>query len=208
MFLYKMPKSEIAKFMGEIVKGVFHFAIDDGINYRRDCYAIVQKDKTVLIDPLPIGDKLNKFPPVKAIFLTASCHQRFAWKYRHLLKVPVYVPKGGDFKEKPDHWLKDNQKLPGGIIAIHAPGPTDAHYAFYSKGGGGVIFCADLLTNIDNDLEFVESEYQDEPAETRESVRHLLDFNFKTLCFNHGNPITHGAKKAILKVLKEDEEFK
>lgn len=201
-----MPKREIAKFMGEIVKGVFHFSLDDGINYRRDCYVIVQKDKTILIDPLSIDDKLNKFPPVKAICLTASCHERSAWRYRHLLKTLVYASKG-DFKEKPDHWLKDNQKLPGGLIAIHAPGPTNAHYTFYLESGGGVIFCADLLTNVDDDLEFVDSEYQDNPNVTRKSVRHLLDFNFKTLCFNHGNPIIHSAKRAVLKVLKEDKEF-
>ena len=202
-----MPKIETAKFMGEIVPGVFHFSIDDGIDYRRDCYLIVQRDKTILIDPLLIGDKLDDFPPVKAIYLTASCHQRSAWEYRRLLKVPVYAPNGKNFKGKPNYLLKDNEKLPGGLIAIHAPGPTNAHYAYYLKHGGGVIFCADLLTNVDDDLEFVESEYQDEPARTRESVRHLLDFNFKTLCFNHGNPITHGAKKTILKILKEDKEF-
>jgi glyoxylase-like metal-dependent hydrolase (beta-lactamase superfamily II) len=61
-----------------------------------------------------------------------------------------------------------------------------------------VVFCGDLLTNYGGDgLAFVADEYQDDPPRIRESVRHLLSLEFKTLCPNHGEPITSGAKEAI-----------
>ncbi len=47
-------------------------------------------------------------------------------------------------------------------------------------------------------------EYQDEPARTRESVRRLLDLKFETLCTNHGDPVTVGAKEAIVRALAND----
>ena len=206
-----MPKKEVASFISEIVPGFFHFMINDGIHFRRDCYAIVdsKKKETVLIDPLQMDKKLYDLPKVKAIFLTAACHQRKAWNYRKMLKAKVYAPKGKWFKGKPDYFLRDNMKLPGNVIAIHSPGPTDAHYSFYSKNSGGAIICGDLLVNEGRgNLKFVESQYQDNPDITRKSVKRLLGFDFKVLCFNHGPPMTKGAKKAIRKVLREDNEFK
>src|SRR2546428_8912872 len=96
-------------------------------------------------------------------------------------------------------------RLPGDLLAVHSPGPTEAHYSFYLEREGGVVFCADLLTNAGVEgLAFVAGEYQDEPARTRESVRRLLDLKFETLCTNHGDPVTVGAKEAIVRALAND----
>jgi len=52
----------------------------------------------------------------------------------------------------------------------------------------------------------VAGEYQDEPARTRESVRHLLNLDFRALCPDHGNPVTVGAKDAITRALERDKK--
>jgi hypothetical protein len=50
------------------------------------------------------GD-LKRFGTVQAICLTASCHERAAWRYRQQLKVPVYAPiRAVDFEGSPDRW--------------------------------------------------------------------------------------------------------
>ena len=122
--------------------------------------------------------------------------------------VPVCAPEGGvDFEETPDRWYRAGERLPAGLVAVHAPGPTEAHYAFHTDRGGGVVLCADLLTNQEGaGLAFVPDEYQDEPGRTRESVRRLLDLDFTILCTNHGDPIPHGAKEAIRQLLDRDRK--
>lgn len=199
----------VATFAGEILPRVYRFTMhDDRIDYQSDSYAVMEKGRTILIDPLPMGDQdLKQLGPVEAICLSASCHERSAWRYRRSLKVPIYAPQGGvDFEEPPDHRYRAGDRLPGGLLAVHAPGPTEAHYAFYLERDGGVLFCADLLTNAEAEgLAFVPGEYQDEPARTRESVRRLLDLRFETLCSNHGHPVTSGAKEAMAQALARDQ---
>jgi glyoxylase-like metal-dependent hydrolase (beta-lactamase superfamily II) len=201
-----------AKLVGEILPGIYHFTIlDDRIDYQSDSYAVVEKSNAVLIDPLPMAEKdLNKLGPVEAICLTGSCHERSAWRYRRELTVLVYAPQGGvDFEETPDRWYKAGDLLPGNLLAVHTPGPTEAHYSFFLERNGGAVFCADLLTNADGEgLAFVSGEYQDEPARTRESVRSLLNLDFRALCPNHGDPVTVGAKEAITRALERDKKKK
>jgi glyoxylase-like metal-dependent hydrolase (beta-lactamase superfamily II) len=205
-----MPEPRgVAKLAGEVVPGVYRFKMHNPqIDAESDGYVVVNRGRAVLIDPLPMkAQDLKRFGTVQAICLTASCHERAAWRYRKLFKVLVYAPiRAVDFDEKPDRWYKPKDRLPGGLFAVHSPGPTDAHYSFYLKRHGGVVFCADLLTHYGKGLEFVPGEYQDAPEETRESVLRLLDLRFKVLCSNHGAPITRRAKAAIRQALKRDAE--
>lgn len=205
-----MPEpSGTAKLVGEVLPGVYRFSMhDDRIDFESDGYAVVERGRAVLIDPLPMkaGD-LKRLGTVEAICLTASCHERSAWRYQKLLRVPVYAPvRAVDFEGSPDRWYEPNEELPGGLLAVHSPGPTDAHYSFYLKRGGGVVFCADLLTHVGEELEFVPGQYQDDPDGTRASVRRLLDLRFRVLCPNHGAPVTRRAKAAIRRALKRDAE--
>ena len=194
-----------AKLVGEIARGVYRFTMHDNrIDSQSDCYVVVANERAILIDPLPMaGQSLRKLGKVEAICLTASCHERAASRYRRSFKVPIYAPKGAvDFERLPDHRYISGNRLPGGLQAVHSPGPTNAHYSFYLRRDGGVVFCADLLTNANGPgLAFVADEYQDDPKGTRRSVRRLLDLRFKVLCPNHGKPIKTGAKKAMRQVL-------
>ena len=205
-----MPEpAGIARSAGEVCPGIHRYTMhDDRIDYQSDSYVIVGNARVTLLDPLPMQDQeLSRHGSIEAIVLTASCHERSAWRYRTILKVPVYAPEGGvDFEEAPDRWYKAGDLLPGGLRAVHAPGPTDAHYAFYSPLHGGVVFCADLLMNAGGEgLDFVPGEYQDDPARTRDSVRKLLDLDLEILCTNHGDPVMPSAKQAISKALERDK---
>ncbi len=142
----------VARLAGEILPRIYRFTMhEDRIDYESDSYAVIEKSRTILIDPLPMSDQdLKRLDLVEAICLTASCHERSAWRYRRSLKVPVYAPEGGvDFEEPPDHQDRAGDLLPRRLLSVHAPGPTEAHYAFYLERDGGVVFCADLLTNAE-----------------------------------------------------------
>ncbi len=197
-----------AKTVTQVVPGVWHWHLwDDRIDFESDAYAVAGAEGVVLIDPLPLQEKaLGKLGPVAAICLTAACHQRSAWRYRKKFGVKVYGPaQSRAMEEEPDERYVAGQILPGNLEAIHTPGPESAHYAFLWPNKPKVLFCADLLMRIEDGLlELVPPGYHDSPSETRESVRHLLDLDFSTLCLSHGAPIRANPHAALRKALQEE----
>ena len=62
-------------------------------------------------------------------------------------------------------------RLPGGLEAVHAPGPEQPHYALLLERGPGVLFCPDqLMRGPDGELLLVPGEFHEDPAETRRTV--------------------------------------
>src|SRR5262245_29944440 len=197
--LMSEPNARAVK-VTRIAPGLRHWTLHDNrIDFRSDAHAVDGRRGAVLIDPLPLTDAaLASIGPVEAICLTGSCHQRSAWRYRRLLAVPVYAPHGArGLEEKPDVDYAKGARLPGGLMAVHAPGPTRVHFAFHRRAGRGIVFCADILTREGAGVRFIEDAYQDEPLLTRTTARSLLRLRFGILCFDHGAPMTRGAKRAI-----------
>jgi len=198
----------IAQNAEEIVPGVWRwFVHDDRIDFESDAHAVVDNGRVVLIDPLPLAESaLQRLGTVEAICLTAKCHQRSAWRYRKQFGVKVYAPEGvKPMDEEPDVLYRADDRLPGGLQAIHTPGPEPVHYGFLLAREPGVFFCPDLLMHGEGKaLDFVPAEFHDDPATNRASVRRLLDLRFSVLCFNHGAPITDDPHGALRKVLGRD----
>ena len=137
------PKA-IAQRAEEIVPGVWRWAVhDDRIDYESDAHAVVEGGRVVLIDPLPLAETaLKRLGTVEAVCLTAKCHQRSAWRYRKQFGVKVYAPQGvRPMEEEPDVLYRAGDLLPGGLQAIHTPGPENVHYAFWLAREPGVLFC-------------------------------------------------------------------
>jgi glyoxylase-like metal-dependent hydrolase (beta-lactamase superfamily II) len=164
----------------------------------------------VLIDPLPLAPKalesLSRLGRVVAICLTGSCHQRSGWRYRGLFGARLLAPRASQRLEaEPDGFYDVGDRLPGGLRAIHTPGPTESHFALHGPAAGGVLFCADVLVHLERSgLRFVPDVHQDEPARTRVSAKGLLELDFKVLCPAHGAPVTADAKRAVRGALKKD----
>lgn len=104
--------------------------------------------------------------------------------------------------EEPDMRYRADEILPGGLRAIHTPGPEQAHYAFWREQPPAVLFCPDLIMRAaDGRLVFVPGEYHDDPEATRQSVRRLLDLPFEVLCLDHGAPISTDPRAALRTLL-------
>jgi len=196
----------------EIAPGLYHWSLqDDRIHTETHSYAIATDDGTVLIDPLPLEeDALKSLGDIRAICLTGRFHQRSAWRYQKQFGVPVYAPTGAEGLEgTQDHWYADGDELPGGLRAVHAPGPTDVHYVFlYDHPQGKVLFLADLLSrrSANNYFTFVPRTYQDYPDQTRDSVRFLMEnYDIEILCPNHGAPVLQDGNSALKEALDKDD---
>jgi len=199
----------VARQAQEIAPGIWRwFVHDDRIDSESDAHAVVENGRVVLIDPLPMDEAaLSRLGTIEAICLTAKCHQRSAWRYRKRFGVQVYAPEGvRPMDEEADAFYRAGDMLPGGLQAIHTPGPEPVHYGFLLARDPGVFFCPDLLMHGKGQLDFVPPEFHDDPAETRASVRRLLALSFSILCFNHGAPIIKDPRTALRKLLQQEEK--
>lgn len=206
------PSSK-ARSLREVSPGLYRWHVrDDRIGgLESDSYAIVADDGTVtLIDPLPIDvEVLRKLGRIKSIILTAGNHQRSAWRYRHEFGAKVYAPENAaGLEEKPDHTYTGGDLLPGGLTAVHTPGPIESMHSLWLEKPVSTVFVSDILTHDGSgEPGFVPSEYQDDPARTRTSVRRLLDnIPVEAIAFAHGPPILHGARVALAAALRNDRE--
>jgi glyoxylase-like metal-dependent hydrolase (beta-lactamase superfamily II) len=194
---------EIADHAEEVAEGLWHWRIANSAigGAISSSHAVAVGDGCVLIDPVRL-EPLT-LPPPAAVVLTATTHQRAAWRYRAELGVEVWLPedaRAGD--EEPDRRYAEGDILPGGLLAFRTPGPEQAHYSFLLEREPGVLFCSDLLMNDgDRNLVFVPPEFHEDPDETRRSVEKLLDLPFAILCLAHGTPVVDDPKTAIRDLL-------
>ena len=200
------PKT-VAQTTTEILPGLHHFKIlDDRIKTQSDAYALVQAGRVVLIDPLPLDPaRLARLGRVEAIVLGSPSHQRSAWRYRKELNAKVHAPEGWkDLDEKPDATYKEGETLPGGIRALHAPGPGNAHHVFHLAGKPGALLVTDLWHVTGSGVEFLPDKYLTDPDRARDSARRLLEVDFEVLCFGHGDPIHKGGRNVVSDLVKRE----
>jgi len=182
---------------------------------RGEAYALRSPDGgQVLIDPLPLTDgalaSLERRGRVLAVVLTIQSHQRSAWRYRRRYGVEVWAPVAAQgLDEKPDRKFKEGDALPGGLTAIHLPGPAfSGHGMLWRTPQGLVLFCGDLLVRSGAKLAFVPDQYMDAPAQARESARRLLSLRLAVLCSGHGAPLKGDVRKAVQALLQRDAQGK
>jgi hypothetical protein len=199
---------EIARSYEEATPGVWHWrihnrAIGGSISSSQ---LVAANGEVVLVDPVQLApEALAALPRPTAVCLTAKCHQRSAWRYRQELGAPVWAPQGtAPMDEEPDRRYGAGDTLPGGLLAVHTPGPEEVHFCLLlQRDEGGVLLCSDLLRRgEDGDVDFVPLQYHDDPEATRRSVERLLDLPFAVLCLDHGPPVGDDPKAAIRALLE------
>lgn len=197
-----------AQSLVEILPGLFHYRLmDDRIGTESEAYALRDKERIVLIDPLPIaGAMLLPLGPVEAIVLASSSHQRSAWRLRRDLGAGVWAPRScAGLEETPDRSYAGGDALPGGLIAIAAPGPSASHHVFHLALGPGVLFLTDLMLHDQVlGVRFITDDHMSDPPLARRSAAKLLERPFDILCFGHGRPILKGGRAAFQGLLERE----
>jgi glyoxylase-like metal-dependent hydrolase (beta-lactamase superfamily II) len=198
----------VAEAAEEVVSGVWRWGVaNERIGGAESTgHAVVGPDGVVLVDPVRLAARpLAALEPVVAILLTAQCHQRSSWRYRRELGSAVWAPAGTrPMEEEPDERYRAGELLPGGLRAVHTPGPEEVHFSFLLERAPRVLFCSDLLTNYGaRGLDFVPLQYHDDPPQTRRTVEGLLDLDFEILCLDHGSAIVDDPKAEIRALLAQ-----
>ena len=192
----------------ELIPGLLHYRVhDERIDFPSEAFVVATATGVVLVDPLPLDDAtFARLGGVEAIILGVSSHQRSAWRYRRLTGALVHAPRGAEgLDEPPEAMYGDGDRLPGGLRAIHAPGPSDAHHVLYLAQGPGVLLLGDLMVrDADGTARFLADDHMSDRSRARQSARRLLEYRFDILAFGHGEPIARGGRQAFEDLLKAD----
>lgn len=162
------------------------------------------EDELVLVDPVRLDDanlaKLEKIAPPAAILLTNQNHERDAewFRDRYGIKIHAHRDAVPGIEITPDEFFCDGTALPGGLKAVHLPGVSLSETAFYAETGQGIVILGDALLNEGGKgLRFLPDQYCKDPQQNRLSLRRLLQLQFETITFAHGDPISPGARQKM-----------
>ena len=176
-------------------------------------YALKTAEGIVFIDPLKVEpavlEKLEALGEPIAILLTNAHHDRESDWFRKKYEVQVYAHEKAraDCDTKIDVLLMDGERLPGGVKALHLPGSSASETAYYVKAGGGIVLVGDTLHNQrDKGLTLLSETYIEDRKQALKSLQRLLDLDFKTITFAHGEPLVGNAKSEIAKFLKKPKK--
>jgi glyoxylase-like metal-dependent hydrolase (beta-lactamase superfamily II) len=172
----------------------------------------VAESGTVLDPMMPPGEGLawfDKVRPVYAVALTNRHHDREAAAYCAAFDLPpVLVPESGlhEFEGKAlevDGYAPGEEIIPGILVhEVDAICPDDMALEIRSAGA---LAMADALVHFGDRLRFVRDYLMDDPPQTKrrlaESLARLLDVDFDTLLFAHGEPIVGDGKRALREFL-------
>jgi glyoxylase-like metal-dependent hydrolase (beta-lactamase superfamily II) len=182
---------------------LYHWsAYDPEVKCDLACTALRVSSGLVVIDPVPLHasawHELLSTAPLRAVLLTNGNHVRHAVELREKYQVPLVTAVAtrkdlGDVR--PDVLLLENE-LVYSIAAIPIPGATPGETAFYFKDGG-VMTLGDAIINVDpaKGPELLPDKYCTDPEQNRASLAKLLKYDFHTLTFAHGAPITDRARE-------------
>ena len=187
---------------------LYHWSVyEPSVKCEIDCAALRLGSGWVIIDPVPLAAPAWKeflaLAPLRAILLTNGNHVRDAVALRDQHHVPVVT--AAETRRDITELRPDVTLLPGellyGITAIAIPGATPGETAFYSNTGVMILGDAIIHTSLETGLEFLPDKYCADAKQNRASLRKLLNFDFHTLTFAHGAPLTTRAKEKLSALL-------
>jgi hypothetical protein len=197
--------------MNELLPGLFHWtAFHEGI--RMDVHSHFLADSGTLVDPMLPAEGIEWFDDRRPqrIVLTNRHHYRHSGRFVDAYGTPVLCNEAGlhEFEGGPDvQGFVPGDEVGPGVVAreVGAICPDDT--ALHVQRGGGVLAFADGLIRYGS-LGFVpDGLLGDDPEGVkrglRESLGRLLELDFDTLLFAHGDPLVGGGESALRTFLEE-----
>lgn len=197
--------------MKEILPGLWHWTAEHPKIHIQVSSYFVAESGTVL-DPLVPPEGLDWFTAERTpqqIALTNRHHDRQAADFCSRFGIePLLVPESGlhefEGKQLQVRGYAPGEEIIPGIVAheVDAICPDDMALEIRSAGA---LAMADGLVHFGGSVRFVMDDLMDDPARTKRalvaSLENLLDEDFDTLLFAHGEPIVGDGKRALREFL-------
>jgi glyoxylase-like metal-dependent hydrolase (beta-lactamase superfamily II) len=198
--------------VNEILPCIFHWtAAHPKHGFEVSSYFVAESG-TVLDPMVPPDEGLEWFRgerEIQTLALTNRHHDRQASAYCATFDLaPVLVPETGlhEFADKAldvRGYAAGEEIIPG--ILAHEVGAICPDDMALEIRSAGALAMADGLVHFDDGVHFVRDSYMDDAAETKRrlaaSLERLLDVDFDTLLFAHGQPIVGDGKRALREFL-------
>lgn len=193
--------------MKEILPGIHHWsAFHEGIRMDVSSYYVADDPVTVL-DPMVPEEGLDWFReqgPPGQILLTNRHHYRHSDRFVEAFGCPVRCERSGlyEFEGGPAvEGFDFGDQLAARITAREMDAICSEDTALHIQIGEGALAFADALIYYGS-VGFVPDELIGDDPEgvkqaTRRSVERLLELDFDSLLFAHGDPLVRGGKQAL-----------
>jgi hypothetical protein len=189
----------------EIVPGVFHWAVlHERIGI--DVHSHYVAASGTLVDPMVPPEGLGWFERQRPerIVLSNRHHYRHSERFADTYGVPVLCHEAGlhEFEGGPDvQGFAVGDEVAPGIVAREMGAICPDDTALHIHEEAGILLFADGLIRSGR-LSFVPDRYMGDDPEgvkrgVRASVERLLELDFDTLLFAHGDPLPRGGKDAL-----------
>jgi glyoxylase-like metal-dependent hydrolase (beta-lactamase superfamily II) len=167
---------------------------------------VVGRDPSIVIDPGPdlsehLADVTREAGRVGAVLVTHDHpdHAPGAIPFAEMVGAPVYAARLSGAEE-----LRAGQRVRAGaldLIAVHTPGHTSDHMAFFEPGSGA-LFTGDAV--VGRGTSFIDPPDGD-LAQYLRSLRRMQELNPRTIYPGHG-PVVVRAREKILEYLAHREQ--
>ena len=195
--------------MREILPGLYHWRVIWPGIWSLECYFLQTEAGCVVIDPIESSSlgPIEYATDVRAVIVSSGWHERSAQLFGKRTGAPVYVPERDlcmfeDLDEFETY--DDGDSLPGGILAIGAPGLTRGEHVLYSQANRGTIFTADCVGTTakwaPNGM--VLGGHPNGHPTPKDTLSHLLDYDFLNLCPGHGDALLGNGKQELIKLFE------
>jgi glyoxylase-like metal-dependent hydrolase (beta-lactamase superfamily II) len=190
----------------EIASGVYHWtALHPRIKVEVSSYYV--EGSGTLIDPMlpdPGVEWFRSHEPPQRIILTNRHHYRDSDALRGEFGCPVLCNEAGlhEFEDGPEvDGFRFGDRVAPGITALEVGAICPEETALHIEVEGGMLSFADALIRH-GELGFVGDRLLgDDPEHVKrgilESLRGLLERDFDSLLFAHGDPLVGGGKAAL-----------
>lgn len=197
--------------MREILPGVFHWtAIHERIRQPVSSYYVAALDGggATAIDPMLPEEGLQWFEehgPPERIVLTNRHHLRHSERLAEAFGCPILCERSGlhEFEGGPAvQPYEFGDEVGPGIAALEVGSICSEDAALYVRRGRGALAFADAVVHLGDSVGFVPDHLIGEHPEevkrgVRQAVRRLIDRDFDSLLFAHGEPIVGDGKRAL-----------
>lgn len=159
-------------------------------------------NQIVLIDPTELPPEVILPAKPSIIFITSGNHERGAFLLRKKLGVPVASSAAAvkDFSEKPDIILESGMTLHG-MTTLPIHGAALGEVALFHQESRTIVLGDAIVHFPKTPCAILPDKYCSDPVELRKSLRQLLNLDFDTLMFAHGEPIITQAKTQLRTLL-------
>jgi hypothetical protein len=194
--------------LDEILPGIFHWsAFHPRIRERVHSYYV--EASAALIDPMLPEGGLEAFDPGRTperILLTNRHHYRHSTDFVEAFGCPVLCHEAGlhEFEGGPAvRGFAFGDEVAPGIVALEVAVICPEETALHIRQDDGVLSFADgVIRRGNGSLSFVPDRYLGDDPEAvkrglRAAFRRLLEQDFDSLLFAHGEPIVGGGKAAL-----------